>query len=108
MTKARGLTGEAQEKLLKAALGLRLEAVACNVEGTRQITKQVTKIAMPRNNYRVSRGMSDAFSEQAREIHALAKKVGTEIGPDEFFHILRRDYGISKYQYTRMMSECLV
>ena len=108
VTKARGLTGEAQEKLLKAALGLRLEAVACNVEGTRQITKQVTKIAMPRNNYRVSRGMSDAFSEQAREIHALAKKVGTEIGPDEFFHILRRDYGISKYQYTRMMSECLV
>ena len=79
-----------------------------SVESTRQITKQVTKIAMPRNNYRVSRGMSDAFSEQAREIHALAQKVGTEIGPDEFFHILRRDYKMSKYDYTRMMSECLV
>lgn len=108
VAKAGGLSGEAKEKLLKAALNLRLEAVACNIEGTRQITKQVTKIAMPRNEYRVSRGMRDAFSENAREIHALAKKVGTEIGPDEFFHILRTDYGIDKYGYTKMMSECLV
>ena len=108
VAKAGGLSGEAKEKLLKAALNLRLEAVACNIEGTRQITKQVTKIAMPRNEYRVSRGMRDAFSENAREIHALAKKVGTEIGPDEFFHILRTDYGIDKYAYTKMMSECLV
>ena len=63
---------------------------------------------MPRNAYRVSQGMQDAFSANAREIHALAKKVGTEIGPDEFFHILRRDYGIDKYAYTEMMANCLV
>ena len=105
---AKGYSGEAKEKLLKAALNMRLEAVSYNVEGTRQITKQVTKIAMPRNTYRVSRGMSDSFSVEALEIHALAQKVGTEIGPDEFFHILRRDYKMSKYDYTRMMSECLV
>ena len=98
----------ANQLLEQQAKNLRYKAQACYVEGTRQITKQVTKIADPRNTYRMAKGASDAFSANAREIHALALKVGDTMSPEQFFHTLRTDYGIDKYTYTKMMSECLV
>lgn len=103
------LVTELEKEALKSQIqALRYKAQACYVEGTRQITKQVTKIADPRNTFRMSRGGSDMFSQQAREIHALALKVGDTMSPAEFFHTLRADYGIDKYAYTEMMSNCLV
>lgn len=102
------LDAQAQKALKNEIRILRDKAQACYVEGTRQITKQVTKIADPRNSYRVARGGVDMFSPQAREIHALALKVGDTMSPAEFFHILRSDYGIDKYAYTEMMSKCLI
>ncbi len=102
------LTGADKQRLLDEALDLRVEAFGYFVEGTRQITKQVDRIALPRNAYRMSKGMEDAFKGSSREIHELALKVGTDLSPGEFFHILRSDYGIDKYAYTRMMAESLV
>ncbi|MBO6054989.1 MAG: hypothetical protein J6P31_05655, partial [Oscillospiraceae bacterium] len=95
----------AVESQIKA---LRRQAQSYYVEGTRQITKQVTKIANPRNTYHMAKGGSDMFSQQAREIHELALKVGENMSPAEFFYILRKDYGIDKYAYTEMMSKCLI
>lgn len=104
-----GLATEIQKEAIESQIkALRYKAQACYVEGTRQITKQVTKIADPRNTFRMARGGSDMFSQQAREIHALALKVGDTMSPAEFFHTLRADYGIDKYAYTELMSNCLI
>ncbi len=106
--KARTLFGAEQSAMMKEAQELKYDAIACYVEGTRQITKQTTKTSMPRNAYKMSQGMADSFSANAREIHALALKVGDTLSPGEFFHILRTQYGIDKYAYTELMANCLV
>ncbi len=105
---AESAMGAARTQLLDEATDLRIEAHGYFVEGTRQITKQTDKISIPRNAYRISKGMQDAFNANSREIHALAKRVGKDLSPAEFFHILRSDYGIDKYAYSKLMSECLV
>ena len=103
------VVAEAEQAALEVQIrNLRSKAQACYVEGTRQITKQTTKIADPRNTYHMARGGSDMFSQNAREIHALALKVGDTMSPAQFFHVLRTDYGIDKYAYTEMMSKCLI
>lgn len=73
------LVTELEKEALKSQIqALRYKAQACYVEGTRQITKQVTKIADPRNTFRMSRGGSDMFSQQAPQ--PAAKKSGTGVG----------------------------
>ena len=106
--RAKTLFGAEQSELMKEAQDLKYDAIACYVEGTRQITKQTTKISMPRNAYKMSQGAADSFSANAREIQALALEVGNTLSPGEFFHILRTQYGIDKYAYTELMANCLV
>jgi hypothetical protein len=106
--KAKDAFGQAKESFLKEAREARFEAIACYVEGTRQITKQTNKISIPRNICKMANGAQDAFSKNAREIHALAQRVGLDLSPGQFFNILQNDYGIDKYAYTQLMSECLV
>ena len=45
-----------------------------------------------------------ALTAEAREIHQLALRVGEDIAPAEFTHILREDYGLTLEGYADLMA----
>ncbi len=94
-------TGEAQKELLKRAQEFRNASYGQTVEGIRQITKQVDKIIEVRSVMRTGKG---ALTMEARQIHQLALRVGEDIAPAEFTHILREDYGLTLEGYADLMA----
>ena len=78
--------GSAKQKLLDQALDLRYRAVGDMCEGIRQIVKQTEGIIIPRGNYRCG---GNPLPTHLQELHALAKRVGTDVSPTEFVKALK-------------------
>ena len=98
------LTGAAKESALAQAKSLRNLAQGQTCEGIRQITKQVTKIIVPRG---LARYKKVPLSPKAIEIHQLALRVGKDVAPVEFEYILKKIYKMDLNGYCNYMASFL-
>lgn len=101
---AASLTGAAKEAKLAQAQTLRYFAQGQTVEGVRQITKQVDKIIVPRG---LARKGGTPLTAQAQELHQLALRVGDDIAPAEFEHILKTEFNMDLDGYCDYMAKFL-
>ncbi len=101
---AASLTGAAKEAKLAEARTLRYFAQGQTVEGVRQISKQVKNIIVPRA---LKRADKIPLTPQAYEMYELALRVGDDIAPAEFEHILRRDFNLDLNGFCDYMASLL-
>ncbi|MCR4596965.1 MAG: hypothetical protein K5673_09300 [Lachnospiraceae bacterium] len=104
--KALTLTGAAKTEALTLARKYRNAFYGQTVEGVRQITKQVEKIINIRSMKRTGMKLADMYPE-IMELHELALRVGDDVDPIEFIHVLREDYGLDLIGYADLMSHLL-
>ncbi|MBQ9504598.1 MAG: hypothetical protein IJU93_06270 [Lachnospiraceae bacterium] len=102
--KAEKAVGTAKDELLKQAREFRNASYGQKIEGIRQISKQVNNIIEPRAMMRTGKS---CLTQEAMEIHQMALRVGKEITPVEFEHILRVDYGMTLTGYADYMASFL-
>ncbi len=101
---AANAVGEAKEALLMEARDALNAYYGQTVEGVRQITKQVDKIIEVRSMMRTA---NHALTQEALEIHRLALRVGEDIPPGVFTHILKKYYNMDLSQYAEYMASFL-
>lgn len=87
---------------------LKYKADGCYGEGTRQVSKTVDGIADIRNDYAVSRGENNLFTDEIRDLQNLCTRVNSnegKISVDKFVSILKEDYGLDLYSFADKMSK---
>ncbi|MBR4760436.1 MAG: hypothetical protein IK078_09870, partial [Lachnospiraceae bacterium] len=103
---AANTTGAARQSLLKQAREFRNASYGQTVEGVRQITKQVKNIVDARIMAREGLHLKD-INSVAWELQELALRVGNDITPAEFTHILREDYSMDILGFADYMARLL-
>ena len=106
-TQAAAAAGAEREALLAQAQQLRYFSQGQTVEGVRQITKQVDKIIIPRRCAWYSLDKTGGLPPEFFDIQQIALRVGDDVSPALFEHILKKNYGMDLNTYADYVSKFL-